>query len=290
MYILTDHSILDEKNWRERLEMMGDEINACDITENGVYGDRSYGVIDQETGKLANAKNPVAQHVLSSRNTIRPVNLDEKIPPVQITLPTGEIVRSDDEHVNEWLSESFARAVKLHTASDHNVQFEGYVPKEIEELPDRGTVFTRQSPTETFFDIAMIHFITTNTIDALRKLTPTSRIEARRFRPNMMIDVPELEGFVEQTWVGKSVRIWDEVRLKIIQPTKRCVMTTLAQGDLPSDLNVWKTIVKENEGYVGVYAEIERTGKIHVGDEMIVEWHKTGRFQCKPAVLLIKNN
>lgn len=101
MYILTDHSILDEKNWRERLEMMGDEINACDITENGVYGDRSYGVIDQETGKLANAKNPVAQHVLSSRNTIRPVNLDEKIPPVQITLPTGEIVRSDDEHVNE---------------------------------------------------------------------------------------------------------------------------------------------------------------------------------------------
>lgn len=84
----------------------------------------------------------------------------------------------------------------------------------------------------------MIHFITTNTIDALRKLTPTSRIEARRFRPNMMIDVPELEGFVEQTWVGKSVRIGDKVRLKIIQPTKRCVMTTLAQGDLPSDLNV----------------------------------------------------
>lgn len=253
--------------------MMGEEINACDITEKGVYGDRSYGVIDQETGKLGNAKNPKKWSNMFRHHAtyVSPVNLNEKIPPVQITLPTGEIVRSDDEHVNKRLSESFARTVTLHTPSNHNVQFEGYVPKEIEELPDRGTVFTRQSPTETFFDIAMIHLITTNTIDALRKLTPTSRIEARRFRPNIIIDVPELEGFVEQTWVGKTVCIGDEVRLKIIQPTKRCVMTTLAQGDLPNDLNVLKTIVKENDGYFGVYAEIERTGKIHVGDKVIVE-------------------
>lgn len=253
--------------------MMGEEINSCDITEKGVYGDRSYGVIDQETGKLANAKNPKKWPNMFRHHATftRPFTLSDNVPPVQITLPNGETVRSDEETVDEHLSKSFSRSVTLHTPSSNDVQFEGYVPKEIEELPDRGTVFTRISPNETFFDIGLIHLITTNTIDTLKKLTPTSRIEARRFRPNIIIDVPGVEGFVEETWVGKTIHIGKEVRLKIIQPTKRCVMTTLAQGDLPNDINVLKTLVKENDGHFGVYAEIERTGKIHVDDEVVVE-------------------
>lgn len=252
--------------------MMGEEVNACDITEKGVYGDRSYGVIDLETGKLANAKNPKKWPNMFQHHAtfVRPVTVSEQIPPVQITLPNGQVVRSDEEDVDERLTESFSRRVKLHSPSVEAVQFEGYVPEEVKELPDRGTVFTRQSPNETFFDIGMIHIITTNTIDALRKLTPTSRIEARRFRPNIIIDVPNMEGFVEETWVGKTIHIGEQVRLKIMQPTKRCVMTTLAQGDLPNDINVLRTLVKENDGHFGVYAEIEQTGKIHVNDEVTV--------------------
>lgn len=253
--------------------MMGEEINACDITEKGVFGDRSYGVIDQETGKLANAKNPNKWPNMFQYHAkyVEPVNIEDSIPPVQITLPTGESIRSDEENVDEILSESFGRRVKLHTPTHQNIHFESYVPKEMEELPDRGSVFTRQSPNETFFDIAMIHLITTNTIDALRKLTSSSRIEARRFRPNMIIDVPDMEGFVEQNWVGKTLHIGNEVKLKIIQPTKRCVMTTLAQGDLPNDINILKTIVKENDGNFGVYAEIIQSGKVHIGDDIYIE-------------------
>src|SRR5690625_3811995 len=78
---------------------------------------------------------------------------------------------------------------------------------EISELDDRGTVFSRESPPNTFFDIASIHLITTNTIHALSKLIPESRIEARRFRPNIIIDVPEEEGFIEESWIGKTIQI-----------------------------------------------------------------------------------
>ena len=66
-----------------------------------------------------------------------------------------------------------------------DVQFEGYIPEEIEELDDKGTIFTRTSPNGTFFDIDKVHIITTSTINYLRKLAPESRIEARRFRPNI---------------------------------------------------------------------------------------------------------
>lgn len=252
--------------------MMGEELNACDITSKGVYGDRTYGVIDTETGKLANAKNPKKWPTMFQHRSsyVSPVNISNGLPPVQITLPNGEYIRSDDEQVHNRLSDSFNRDVTLRTPSTDTVEFEGYVPKEIEELEDRGTVFSRESPTETFFDIAKIHIITTNTINALRKLIPESRIEPRRFRPNIIIDVPEKEDFIEESWVDQTIYIGDEVSLKIIQPTKRCVMTTLAQGDLPNDINVLKTLVKENSGHFGVYAEIERYGHIKVGDHVTV--------------------
>src|SRR5262249_8205851 len=39
--------------------------------------------------------------------------------------------------------------------------------------------------------------------------------------------------FVEIAWVGQTVAVGDTVRLSITGPCIRCVMTTLAQGDLP---------------------------------------------------------
>lgn len=96
-----------------------------------------------------------------------------------------------DPSIHSRLSESFNRDVTLCSPSPAPIKFEGYVPKEIEELENRGSIFSRESPSETFFDIAHVHIITTNTIDTVRELASDSRIEARRFRPNIIIDVPE---------------------------------------------------------------------------------------------------
>lgn len=38
--------------------MIGEELSACHITEKGVYGDHMFGIINNESGKLANTKNP----------------------------------------------------------------------------------------------------------------------------------------------------------------------------------------------------------------------------------------
>lgn len=45
--------------WRYPVKsMMGEELNAADLTERGVHGDRAYALLDTETGKVASAKNP----------------------------------------------------------------------------------------------------------------------------------------------------------------------------------------------------------------------------------------
>nr|WP_233129798.1 MOSC domain-containing protein [Domibacillus epiphyticus] len=257
--------------WRYPVKsMMGEEINACDLTEKGLLGDRAYGIIDQSTGKLANAKNPLKWPDMFQYRAAftEPPESSKPMPPVRITFPDGENLLSTDADQNDKLTKSFGRKVQLGTPSSQDIQFKGYIPEDIKELENPGTIFTRNSPQDTFFDIAMVHIITTSTIDALRKLIPESRIEPRRFRPNIMIHVPDAEGFIENGWVGKVLTIGGGVQLKILQPTPRCVMTTLAQGDLPKDPNVLKSIVKNNAGSFGVYASVVKTGEIRTGDSI----------------------
>lgn len=252
--------------------MMGEELNASYVTSTGLYGDRMFGVVDSDTGRLANAKNPKKWPTMFRHHATytEPVIFSKKLPAVTITLPTGESVNSNDKNIHERLSQSFKQDVILRSPSSSTVEFEMYVPEEMEELEGRGTVSSHESPQDTFFDSAMVHIITTNTINALRKLIPESRIEARRFRPNIIIDVPDLEGFVEENWIGKTLQIGNHVELKIMQPTKRCVMTTLAQGDLPNDINVLKTLVQKNSGNFGVYAEVIQSGPIKVEDTVSI--------------------
>lgn len=256
--------------WRYPVKsMMGEELNACEITEKGLLGDRAYGVIDYETNKLANAKNPQKwPNMFQYRaNFIEPPQKNTATPSVRITFPNGHSIISTDEEKNKLLSNSFNRNIYLSTPSSIDVQFEGYIPEEVEELENRGSIFTRTSPNGTFFDIDMVHIITTSTINYLRKLAPESRIEARRFRPNIILEVPDTEAFVENDWVGKTLN-FGNVQLKVSQETKRCVMTTLAQGDLPKDANVLRSIVRNNSGSFGVYASIVKPGSISIGDRV----------------------
>src|SRR3989442_1100595 len=45
--------------WRYPVKsMMGEELNAAEVTKFGLLGDRAYAVLDVETGKVASAKNP----------------------------------------------------------------------------------------------------------------------------------------------------------------------------------------------------------------------------------------
>ena len=45
--------------WRYPVKsMLGEELNAVEVTERGLLGDRQFAVLDPATGKVAGAKNP----------------------------------------------------------------------------------------------------------------------------------------------------------------------------------------------------------------------------------------
>jgi uncharacterized protein YcbX len=127
-------------------------------------------------------------------------------------------------------------------------------------------------PEETFFDCAMVHLLTTATLDRLQELYPQGRFEVRRFRPNVVVQLASGEtGFAENDWVGHTLAIGTEVRLNITGPCGRCVMTTLAQGDLSRDPGILRTAALHNQVNVGVYAGVEWSGTIRRGDPISLE-------------------
>src|SRR5690606_20422909 len=131
-----------------------------------------------------------------------------------------------------------------------------------EPLPDM-SVFPAElveyvSPLGTYFDAFPIHVATTATLEALRAKYPAGAWDARRFRPNFVIETDkEISGLVEAAWMGRVLRI-GEVELECTVATPRCSMVAQAQPELPKDTAILRTLVREAEQNVGVYARVRK--------------------------------
>ncbi len=270
--------------WRYPVKsMMGEELNASEVTERGLLGDRGFAVVDRETGKVASAKNPLKWGRLFDCRAafVEAPRREEKLPPVRITLPDGTDVTSDSPEVHKKLSAVFGREVALESSAPRTPSLEEYWP-DIDGLAHRETVTDEAMSAGTFFDFAVVHLLTTATLDRLRELYAQGRFEARRFRPNITVEMRSTEkGFPESAWMGRTVAVGEFVRLNVIIPCPRCVMTTLPQGDLPKDPGILRTAAQHTQrievqgqtlaALVGVYTGVARGGTIRRGESVWLE-------------------
>jgi uncharacterized protein YcbX len=263
--------------WRYPVKsMMGEELNAAEVTERGLLGDRQYAVVDAATGKVAGAKNPRkwGNFFDYRASYVEPPKRGSRPPAVRVTLPDGTVVTSEAPDLAQTLSKALGREVEFAEAqpTDDSTRAtaEEYWP-DMEGLDHRDTVTDWELPPGTFFDLAVVHVLTTATIDRLRELYPEGRVEVRRFRPNIVVSTGrDQQGFVENDWIDRTVAVGDEVRLRITGPCPRCVMTTLAQGDLPKDAGILRTAAQHNHANVGVYADVVAGGTVRRGDPVVV--------------------
>jgi len=267
--------------WRYPVKsMMGEELNAAEVTDRGLRGDRLYGLVDRADGKVATAKNPRKwPHLFDFRaNLIEGAAAGSEAAFIRVTLPDGTMITNVQDSCDQILSQALAREVTLESvargeerdtsSATRTANAEEYWP-DMEGLDFRDTVTDFALPAGTFFDCAVVHLLTTATLDRLVQLYPRGRFEVRRFRPNIVVLPASGEtGFIENSWVGDTLAIGDEVRLNITGPCGRCVMTTLAQGDLPKDPGILRTAAQHNHVQVGVYAAVVSGGTIRRGDSV----------------------
>ena len=273
--------------WRYPVKSMaGGQLRECWITGRGIPGDRGWSLRDEEAGEMRGAKKFPALLQCTARYLEEPDS--GETPPVEIRLPDGTIARSDEPAAAALLSELLKTRVTLwplRPADDvehyrRRVALDepelrsqlGRLPSE--SLPDLAAfpqdflkeILEFTSPRGTYFDAFPLHLLTTAWLDELARRNSSALFDRRRFRPNFLIE-PEakLSGRIENEWCGHEVRI-GETRLKIEIPVLRCSMTIAAQGDLPKDPSVLRSIVKDSEQNVGVYASVTTPGRVRIGD------------------------
>jgi uncharacterized protein YcbX len=201
-------------------------------------------------------------------------------------------VSSDATDLDSTLSNLFGREVTLATSApddftidDYHPDVEGLGPgQEADTVTDQklGAAFFAEagmpsavSP-DSFFDLFPVTMLTTSTLAQLTSLKPDSQFDSRRFRMNLIVDTGD-PGFVENDWLGRSLTIGDDAVLVAMIPDPRCVMTTLAQEELPKDNGILQTMARHNRIDVagaglfpcaGVYAVVGSAGTIRVGDHV----------------------
>lgn len=279
--------------WRFPVKsMLGERVDAFDLTPRGFVGDRAYALIEAATGKVVSAKS-VKQFpdLFGCRAAfVEPPGPGADLPPVRITLPDGTSVTSDAGDPDATLSKHFGCDVHLASVAPEDFTIDQYHPdmEGVDPAGHRDTLVEQKLgaalfaelglpspvPVGAFFDAFPVTVMTTSTLDTLDRLQSGSRFDERRFRMNVIVRT-DGDGFVENDWVGHGLELGEGVRLLVAMPDPRCVMTTLAQDDLPRDNDILRTLTRHNRLDVGggarypcagVFAVVDSPGTIRAGD------------------------
>ena len=252
--------------------MQGDDLSEVDVDEGGVAGDRTWALRDAETGKLVSAKRPRLWRAMLDCSATGTGD------DVEVTLPTGDSFGITDPALRISLNALLGREVEVERSS-HAQQ--GVYDSDWPELDGITLAGEYEFPTNltgegtSFVDLGVIHLLTSASLTALAAAAPDAMIDVRRFRPSLTIDTPGISGFAENGWKGATLTI-GEVELTVGEPTPRCVMTTVAQGDLPREPAVLQALAEHNRisnplgsfACLGAYATVTRPGTLRVGGEV----------------------
>jgi uncharacterized protein YcbX len=95
-------------------------------------------------------------------------------------------------------------------------------------------------------------------------------IDKRRFRANVYVDLTSAQGFAENEFVGKSLRIGPKVVVTVLERDARCVMITLDPDTGEKTPAILKKVAQAHEGMAGVYGAVMVEGMLHKGDSVEV--------------------
>lgn len=275
--------------WRYPIKSLGGELlPAATIGDKGILGDRGWVMRDETTGRFGTAKRIPALFTMSARYIWEPKNAEDS-PPVEITLPDGWKVRSDNPKSAERVSEALEREITLWPRQPaDNLDFyrrppvdpavdlkaDAYkilgleadeeIPPVLAPTPVENRPF--MAPPGTYFDAFPILLVTTASLATVEAALGASSAAVKRFRPNILIDSPAgATGFPEHDWAGRKVRVGGAV-LEAVGPCIRCAMVTLPQPGLDRDTPLMRYLHRETGQNLGLYCRVLELGVVNTGD------------------------
>jgi len=239
--------------WRYPVKsLQGEAIAVAGVEDDGILGDRQWGIRDERTGRILTARRrPELLSASASYDDGRPV----------ITLPDGSVGVGPGAGTDRLLSEWLDGPVSL-------VPSAGTVPGRAEYFADAtddtSPAIEWTMPEGRYVDAAPLLVLTTASLRTGAGLHVNGVWDPRRFRPNILLDLMG-DGWIEDGWVGRPIQVGGAVLLPI-QPCTRCTMVTRAQPGLDADADIFRTLARHHRGHLGVWSDVVTAGTISTGD------------------------
>ena len=232
-----------------------DEI---ELTEQGVREDRRFFLVD-ETGRLVDG-------LLAGRMVQVAAHIDPDATHLRMTFPDGEVIEDDVRVGDPVITRMYGRTVLGHIVFGSWAEgLEQYAGRRLYLIRTNSPGGTREKHPATL--------ITDGSLDLLGQHLGGVPVDGRRFR--MLIELEGGAAHEEDTWIGRRIEL-GETRMLISKQVARCAITTQDPDTGVRDLDTLRTIISyrglrdhENVDF-GVYGEVERPGRIRLGDSVQV--------------------
>jgi uncharacterized protein YcbX len=271
--------------WRYPVKgMAGESLQHASFGPQGLAGDRIWAVRDNARQEIQSCKfRP--ELLLCSASA-------DAAGQVKVVFPDGSALDGADAAAHARVSELIGHASTLeplrpvselgfyrrHKLDDHTwldelkATFDREdgepLPGIFDDIPEGAAEFV--AIPGTFFLVTPFHLLTTATLAWLKDLNPQADWDARRFRPNVVVDTGRGgKGLLEQEWIGHRITVGG-ASLDCPMSTPRCGAITRAQRDFAADKSVLRTVVKQADQNVGVYGVPAVAGEFRVGDAVYV--------------------
>lgn len=151
--------------------MLGEELSTVVLDSRGVVSDRLYAVRGRD-GKLGSGKSTRRFRAMRGLSRFRAYHVGEY---VVVVMPDLESFPISHERIDAVLSERLGEEVTLVREDEIS-----------------------------HFDAGAVHIVTSSTLLSIQALLPHRQIDAIRLRPNLVLDTPDLRGFVEDAWIRSN--------------------------------------------------------------------------------------
>ena len=99
-------------------------------------------------------------------------------------------------------------------------------------------------------------------------------LDVRRFRQNVYLETLGGEPDVEDGWIGRLLSFGDgeqSARVRLVRPDHRCMMVNLSPEHPGQNPAVLREIAQSRDNCLGLYASVEGTGTVQVGDTVFLD-------------------
>ncbi len=91
-------------------------------------------------------------------------------------------------------------------------------------------------------------------------------MDARRFRANIYLDLATADGFSENEFVGRRLKIGARTVIAVIDRDPRCKLITLDPDTAQPNPEIMKRVARAHDGTAGIYGAVLAEGTIQPGD------------------------